>query len=489
MPELTKVVHLPVGGSRQLDLFGSESSAALEGYVIRCDASDLSDAFGRAKGGQTFPGFDLIYVDPPFNNDQNFRMEVALTDDGPDAVSVPAFSDRWADGISGYLDMLREKLLTCHEALSERGWLAVHVDWKTDYRVRALLDDIFGGSDHWRNTVYWRRDPGGKGNKARTQQFPRNCDSIILFNKATEGWYFNLPRVPLTDEQKATYRNIDDNGRRFKAVDARNYSEDAIERMTSAGDIYVSSTGKSYKKYYLDEAEGVVDMLWTDIPGFGVRTGAKELTGYPTQKPIALIRRVIEALCPPGGWVADAFCGSGTTAVAALASGRNFVVSDVSSLACAVTLDRLVRSDASTRCTVRVVDGDKSMDASDNRLSVSLLPLPVRVTGSVECTTESVQIRNLELEAVGDDEMRCFIESAGEFLIGDDVMKSANRSISWWIHAAYLVSLTAGETRILARLDSGGERFIQVEIEPGEVDLAVLVIDCFGRSSMCGIDE
>lgn len=489
MRDLLRVVDLPLGGSRQLDLFGSEPSPSLEGYVIRCDARDMNHAFTSAIEGRAFPGFDLIYVDPPFNNDQNFRMEVSLSNSGNEAVYVPAFSDRWSDGVSGYLDMLREKLQTCHDSLSERGWLAVHVDWKTDYRVRALLEEIFGGPDHWRNTIYWRRDPGGKGNKARTQQFPRNCDSIILFNKATEGWYFNLPRVPLTDEQKSTYRNTDSNGRRFKAVDARNYSEDAIERMRNEGDIYVSSTGKPYKKYYLDEAEGVVDMLWTDIPGFGVRTGAKELTGYPTQKPIALIRRVIEALCPPGGWVADAFCGSGTTAVAALVSGRNFVVSDVSPLACAVALGRLVQEDATYQCTLKTFDWGMTVAENDSQVTESLLPLPVRVTGSVERSPTAVLVRHLVLGVVNDDEMRRFVDSAAGFLHGDHVTETAARSLTPWIGAAYLVTVTSSETRIVARLSPEGGSSVQGEIGHEEARLAVLVVDCFGRSYECEINE
>lgn len=486
---MTMTVDLPLGGSRQLDLFGDEASDTLEGYVAQCDAGNLKNTFALVRPGRPFAGFDLIYVDPPFNNDQNFRMEFSPMPDGSNAVTVPAFSDRWSEGISGYLDMLRVKLEMCHEALSPQGWLAVHVDWKTDYRVRAVLDEIFGGPDHWRNTIYWRRDPGGKGNKARTQQFPRNCDSIILFNKSIEGWYFNLPRIPLTEEQRATYRNTDENGRRFKAVDARNYSENAIERMSSAGDIYVSSTGKSYKKYYLDEAEGVVDMLWTDIPGFGVRTGAKELTGYPTQKPVALIRRVIEALCPPGGWVADAFCGSGTTALAALASERNFFVSDMSSLACTVTLDRLVSSDVPTRCAVTFVGPGVLPETGEERLPDSLLPLPVKVLGQVDRTASSLKVRQLRLEPLADDAMRAFNDSARDFVLDEVADVTEVRSVASWVRAAYLIARNGTETRILARLDTTGDTPVHEEGDFGESTLTVLVVDCFGRSYECGIHE
>lgn len=474
----------------QLGLFGDTSGAELEGVIVQSDAREIRATLAGLTPGLLERGFDLIYIDPPFNNDEDFRMDFDLGSDS--TISVPAFSDRWSLGIEEYLEMLRERLVACYEVLGRSGWLAVHVDWKTDYRVRSLLDEIFGGPDYWRNTIYWRRDPGGKGNKARTKQFPRNCDSIMLFNKSLTDWYFSLPRLPLTEEQQAAYRNVDQGGRRFKAVDARNYSAAAIAEMNQQGDIYVSGTGKPYKKYYLDEAEGVVDMLWTDIPGFGVRTGALELTGYPTQKPLALLERIISSLCPPEGWVGDFFCGSGTTAVAARGCGRNFVVADVSSLACELTKSRLLQQKTSRGCSLRAVGTTSGSGFEAKRLGSKLPSLPLRIHGYVKTASSSIDVRGLSVAFSSEREAAEFLEIAKEY-VSESSQSSIGKALpSDWIASSYLLGHRHdGNLELLGNLDLGITSTVSVSSETTRdfQKLSIAIVDCFGRRTLHDLEQ
>ena len=103
------------------------------------------------------------------------------------------------------------------------------------------------------------------------------------------------------------------------------YSPASIARLEREGLIHRSPSGERYKKYYLDEAKATVDAIWTDIPGFGTRTASREQTGYPTQKPEALLDRIVAASSRPGDLVADFTCGSGTTAVACERLGRKWL--------------------------------------------------------------------------------------------------------------------------------------------------------------------
>ncbi|EQD40214.1 adenine specific DNA methylase, partial [mine drainage metagenome] len=112
--------------------------------------------------------------------------------------------------------------------------------------------------------------------------------------------------------------------------------------MEKKGLIHISSTGQRYKKYYLDEARAAVDSIWTDIPGFGTRTAAREITGYATQKPESLLERIVKASSNEGDLVADFFVGSGTTAAVAEKLGRKWIATDLGKFAIHTTRKRLI---------------------------------------------------------------------------------------------------------------------------------------------------
>ena len=128
---------------------------------------------------------------------------------------------------------------------------------------------------------------------------------------------------------------------RYKAVQLGDYTETSIQRLADEGLIHTSSSGKQYKKYYLDEARATIGSIWTDVPGFGVRTASPERTGYPTQKPIDLYERMIEASSNRGDFILDPFCGCATTIIAAERLERQWVGMDIWDKAHDTVIERL----------------------------------------------------------------------------------------------------------------------------------------------------
>lgn len=272
---------------------------------------------------------DLIYIDPPFFTGRNHR---GLS-------KAHSFSDVWDGGLEQYLDWLVERLVEMRRVLRATGAIYIHLDSRASHHVKVRCDRIFGARN-FRNEIHWRRDAAGKGAKATSGQWPRNVDNILVYSKGPV-WHFSQAHAPLNARQVANYRRTDRLGRRFRMVQLGDYSASAIRRLARQGLISTSSSGKKYKKYFLDEARATIDTLWTDIPGYGTRTASREWLGYPTQKPEALLERIIRASSKRGALVADFFCGSGTTCAVAKRLGRKWLGVDVSASAVRVARKRL----------------------------------------------------------------------------------------------------------------------------------------------------
>lgn len=291
---------------------------------------------------------DLIYIDPPFDSKADYRTKIALpgttVDQKPAVLEQFAYSDTWADGTASYLAMMVPRLVLMKELLSEQGSFFLHLDGKVGHYAKVVMDDIFG-RQNYRNCITWQRDPTGKGAKRTSKSLPNEYDLIFFYSKG-DGYTFEQPFRELSEKQKSVYSKIEQGtGRRFKTVTLGDYSRDSIDRMESEGLIYTTSTGSKYKKYYLDEGRDVVGSIWSDII---VSTGrkAKESVGYNTQKPLQLLRRIIEMACPPGGLIFDCFAGSGTTLVAAEELGRRWIGVDLGKPATMIMRKRLIDIDA-----------------------------------------------------------------------------------------------------------------------------------------------
>lgn len=288
---------------------------------------------------------NLIYIDPPFATGRDFSFDVRIGDEeSPNQsflVEEKAYRDTWGGGLDYYLQMMHERLVLMRELLAENGSIYVHLGSGVAHYVKAMMDEVFG-EECYRNEIIWRRDVAGKGAKRVSSQWPRNADQILYYSKSPERWFFRQEYGELSETQKRVYRHREPDGRRFKTVQLGDYSEESIRRMEREGLIYVSSSGKKYKKYYLDEARDTVDCIWADIPGFGTRTASAERLPFPTQKPEALLERIVKASSREGELVADFFCGSGTTGAVAEKLGRRWIMGDVSKWAIHVTRKRLL---------------------------------------------------------------------------------------------------------------------------------------------------
>lgn len=319
------------------------------GIIYVCDCLD---ALPGLPDGQ----IDLVYLDPPFNTG---KRQEARGEDGESRSYEDAFG-----GLPHYVEFMRRRLVELHRVLRPGGSLYLHCDDHASHYLKVALDGIFG-REGFRNEIVWRRTSAH--NDARF--YGRVHDTILFYTRRGGEPYFERRFRAYSEEHvRKTFRGHDTRGRyacsSLTAPGARPdrrygqpwhghdpakmgkgrhwmYAPETLDEMLAAGLIGFREGGKGqpYMKRYLDDARGVpVGDVWDDIPP--VR-GGKENAGYPTQKPEALLDRVVTASCPPDGMVLDPFCGSGTTLVAAETTGRQWVGMDRSPDAALVACRRL----------------------------------------------------------------------------------------------------------------------------------------------------
>lgn len=299
---------------------------------------------------------DLIYIDPPFMVNSDFRADNSIDIEidekegvqakkEPSLVELIAYKDTWRQGLDSFLSMLRARLILLKDLLAPTGSIYVHLDWHAVHYVKVMMDEIFG-YENFVNEIIWRRanahnDPNRYG---------MITDTILVYANS-EQRFWNDVHIPYSSDYVSSHwRRIDpNNGKRYRLIplDAPRHGEggslvyewkgkwpsrtrtwahrrETMEQFESQGLIEYTSNGTPGLKRYLDDAEGVpAQNLWDDIPP--VNPMAIERLGYPTQKPVDLIERIIRASCPVGGLVLDCFVGSGTTCEAAERLGRRWI--------------------------------------------------------------------------------------------------------------------------------------------------------------------
>lgn len=310
--------------------------------VIHGDAAEVARALA-AEGYRG--GVDLVYLDPPYGSGVDYRHEERLDGTAGGRVTrVDAYTDRWDDAAS-YLDMIYPRLVAAHALLRSTGTLWVQVDWRASYLVRALCDEIFG-RDRFVNEIVWKRAPN-LGRQAASGQFGRTLDTIVVYGKTCETTLVPPRRLVPIDRKEAKYDA--ERGRWFTTAPRGDYTDESVAKLEKQGRIHRTASGSVYVKYWLetDETGAIlkpqrVDALWTDVPPLR-HASPVERTGYPTQKPQALLERIVACATSEGGLVVDLFAGSGTTGAAAAALGRRFILADASPLAIGVARARLLR--------------------------------------------------------------------------------------------------------------------------------------------------
>ena len=315
---------------------------------------------------------DLVYIDPPFMVNDDFRadnaIEIELDEEShvearkePSLVEILAYKDTWRQGLDSFLAMLRARLMLLKQLLTPTGSIYVHLDWHAVHYVKVLMDELFG-YERFRNEIVWQKL---RSSKSQSRRFS-NCHDTILVYGVVSDPFFTPVFVDKNEALLTThYRHSDPDGRRYNLDNftqvgegpARRFgakmispppgkhwiwSQDRIDDAMKSGRIVFSASGIPYVKRYFAEVEGnrATD-LWTDI--FPVNQVALERTDYPTQKPVDLLLRIIGASCPAGGIVMDCFLGSGTTAEAAERMGRRWIGIDNAKYAIHLARKRLIQ--------------------------------------------------------------------------------------------------------------------------------------------------
>ncbi|WFP15565.1 site-specific DNA-methyltransferase [Citricoccus muralis] len=321
---------------------------------------------------------DLIYIDPPFDSKADYRTQIRLPgatlNQKPTVLEQFAYSDTWADGTASYLAMLTSRAILMRELLADNGTMWVHLDWHVGHYAKIVLDEIFGRKS-FLNEVVWKRK---FGNAAESRRLGSAYDTLFVYAKDDQDYFFNPVREKNSDhvkqyiESRFTRKDADGPhaGRRWMPYPLANpgdptenlvyeykgYSPPAkgwrmvrekLEALDRDGRIYFPAKHdqRLQEKKFLDEYEGQpVNSLWQDI--FVINSQAREAVDYDTQKPEALLERIIRISCPEGGLVGDFFSGSGTTAAVAEKMGRSWIASDLGKPATMIARKRLIDQDA-----------------------------------------------------------------------------------------------------------------------------------------------
>lgn len=286
---------------------------------------------------------DLIYIDPPFDSKADYRTKITLpTGDieaRPAVIDQFAYSDTWKNGTVSYLDMLYPRLMLMRDLLSDKGSIYVHIDWHVGHYVKLLLDEIFG-KNNFRNEIIWHYQTY----QGQTRSyFPRKHDTMYIYSKTTSPIFhllkddnpeqtidFTRWNQFLNENNEITGANYPETDSRFKGYYDRFIKEH--HRKPGPQDIILKIEGNT------------IDSVW-DIKAVDPKN-KEERVGYSTQKPEALLERIIKASSNENSIVADFFGGSGTTAAVAEKLGRRWIISDIGKPSVMIMRKRLIDNEA-----------------------------------------------------------------------------------------------------------------------------------------------
>ncbi|RKZ53822.1 MAG: site-specific DNA-methyltransferase, partial [Candidatus Parabeggiatoa sp. nov. 3] len=287
-------------------------------------------------------GLKLIYIDPPFAVGADFGFDIQVGGDSVEkkqsVIEEIAYRDTWGKGISSYLTMMYERLKLMHSLLAEDGSIYVHCDWRVNSHIRLVLDDVFG-SENFLNEIIWRRRTNTV--KAISNKFSINTDTIFLYTRQRNNYLFNIQYGDYPPEYYERFKYEDEYGKFYWNVMAT-YSQERLNQLQKEGKVKFSDGAKHPRfKQYLHELKGrPIENVWDDVNMINAMGG--ERLAYPTQKPEALLERIIKASSNEGDLIADFFSGSGTTAAVAEKLGRKWIATDLGRFAIHTARKRLI---------------------------------------------------------------------------------------------------------------------------------------------------
>ena len=315
---------------------------------------------------------DLIYIDPPFDSKADYRTPITLPNASfsqkPTVIEQFAYADTWEDGTISYLKMLYPRLMIMKELLSERGSIFVHIDWHVGAYVKILLDDIFG-KENFRNEITWYYPNSGL--KARSKKFHQVTDTIFYYVKSIDNFTFHHIFKKRKDGQSKQAK------RKFNPI-------------TKKADMVRDENGKIV---YQITDEVLENSLWEVA---SLSNNPVESVGYATQKPEALLERIIKASSNEGDLVCDFFGGSGTTAAVAERLGRRWITCDIGKPASLVMRKRFIDQEVNPFLYQSIGDYQKEAFHNNKKLRRvgDLSQVVLGLFGALPFSPEQVSDRN-----------------------------------------------------------------------------------------------
>jgi len=356
---------------RTLDMFAQGKPSEWRNRLIWGDKKYVLPSLLPEFAGK----INLIYIDPPFNVGADFSFTATIPDNPetdedettnfvkePSILEQKAYRDTWGRGLDSYLQWFYETAVILHELLAEDGSIYVHLDWHVVHYAKAILDEVFG-YEQYRNQVIWQRT---NAHNINPKYYLRIHDTVLFYGKSPNITW-NVQYTDYSTEQLKRYKQ-DDDGRLYTGQDltmssttkSRNFtwrgstppqnrgwalSLDELEKLWQSGLILKKADGTPRLdglKIFLDETKGKrITDLWFDISRVG--NTSDERLNYDTQKPEALLERIIKASSNEGDLVLDCFCGSGTTAAVAEKLGRKWITCDLGRFAIHTARKRLLQ--------------------------------------------------------------------------------------------------------------------------------------------------
>lgn len=331
---------------------------AMQALLAGDEATGLTSLRGKV---------DLIYIDPPFDSKADYRTKINLPggdiEQKPTVIEQFAYADTWKDGTISYLKMLYPRLVLMRELLSEKGSIYVHIDWHVGHYVKLLLDDVFG-KENLVNEIIWHY----KRWTAASSTFQKMHDTIFWYEKNTSKHVYNKQYQPFSEKTSiAKYKRIVVDGRAVQDIG------NLMER---------------------DPNDGVsMDDVW-DISF--LHPMAKERVDYATQKPEALLERIIKASSNEGDLVCDFFGGSGTTAAVAERLGRRWITTDIGKPATLVMRKRFIDQEVKPFLYQAIGDYQKEVFGSNKlyKRVGDLSQIVMQLYGAIPFTEDQLNDRN-----------------------------------------------------------------------------------------------
>ncbi|HOP61590.1 MAG TPA: site-specific DNA-methyltransferase, partial [Candidatus Saccharicenans sp.] len=325
---------------------------------------------------------NLIYIDPPFATGADFKFKIQVGEGAEEitkehsVIEEKAYRDTWGKGLDSYLQMMYERLVLMKELLAENGSIYVHLDWHACHYVKVMMDEIFGYKN-FLNEIVWHYEGPQSPSPVR---FASKHDIILRYAKdpsevqSNELWFYEKVSSTQSGFKK------DEKGRWFYTLPKGDYTEESLKKLEEDGRLYETAKGKKRIKYFVEMTDDgcflkrkKIPDVWNDIPSLGLVSSSCEKHAFDTQKPEALLKRIILASSNPGDIVADFFCGSGTTLAVAEKLGRRWIGCDLSRYAIHLTRKRLLD-----------IENTKDLENEDQKYGKKARPFEILNLGKYE---------------------------------------------------------------------------------------------------------